>query len=128
MLKTSSAKAKGRKHQQNIRDAIMRAFPHLQEGDIESRSMGSGGVDLMFSPLARKTLPISIEAKKTKKTPARAEIGQAQANAYEGTIGAVVWSPHGTGPGKELIMFDFNEFLDWYKRYANESDLPSLQE
>lgn len=114
-IKTSSAKAKGRKHQQAIRDAILAKFPQLGEGDIESRSMGSGGVDLMFSPLARHHLPISIEAKKTKKTPTREEIGQAQHNAYEGTIGAVVWSPHGTGPGKELIMFDFNEFLEWYK-------------
>jgi hypothetical protein len=120
-IKTSSAKGKGRAHQQAIKRFIIDRFPWLGEGDVESCSMGASGVDIKMSPLARKTLPLSIEAKKTKKTPTLAEIRQAQANAYEGTTAAVIWAPHGSGSDKSLIMFDFQEFLDFYEKVADKA-------
>lgn len=113
-IKNSSCKAKGRALQQAIRDRILARFPWLGEGDVTSTSMGASGVDIPMSPLARKAFPVSIEAKKTKKTPSLAELKQARANTYDHTIGAVIWSPHGTGPDKAVIMFDFAEFLDWW--------------
>lgn len=113
-MKPSSAKAKGRNAQKAIRDKLLAEFD-LGEGDVESRSMGSGGVDLMLSPLARKRIPLSIEAKKTRKTPARAEVEQSRKNAYSGTLPVVVWSPHGSGPGKELLICDFDDFIKWIK-------------
>lgn len=119
-IKTQSAKAKGRRLQNYIRDRLLERFPWLGEGDVESCSMGSSGVDLKMSPLARKTLPISIEAKKTKKTPSRAELEQSRANAYGTTVPAVVWCPHGCGMQKSMIMFDLEEFLSWYEEVANE--------
>jgi len=118
-IKTSSAKSKGRELQKYIRDRILEEFPHLGEGDVESCSMGSSGVDIKMSPLARRTLPVSIESKKTKKTPTLSEMQQSRANKYENTIPGVVWSPHGSGPQKSLIMFDFNEFLAWYKEVTS---------
>jgi len=118
-MKTSSAKSKGRKAQQAIRDKLLAEF-ELQEGDVESRAMGSGGVDLMLSPVARAIIPLSIEAKKTRKAPARAEVEQSRANAYPCTLPVVVWSPHGSGPGKELMLCDFSDFLKWYKGIKNE--------
>ncbi len=123
-IRTQSAKAKGRALQQAIRDLILARFPWLGEGDVTSTSMGASGVDVQMSPLARKALPVSIEAKKTKKTPSLAELRQARANTYGGTIGAVVWSPHGTGPDKAVIMFDFTEFLDWWyeNQHADKAD------
>ena len=63
----------------------------LEEGDVESCSMGASGVDIKMSPTARRALPLSIECKKTKKTPSRAELDQATANAYGLTLPAVVW-------------------------------------
>jgi hypothetical protein len=122
-IKTASAKAKGRKFQQHVRDRILKMFPWLREGDVESRSMGAGGVDIMMSPVARRTLPLSIECKKTKATPSRAQLEQSQANVVEGTIPCVIWCPHGKGADKAMIMFDFDEFLGWYKERQNESDL-----
>lgn len=120
-IKTSSAKNKGRRHQQAIRDFLFKRFPWLGEGDLESTSMGAGGVDIKMSPLARRTLPLSIEAKATKKTPTLAEMKQARENAYKGTTAAVVWSPHGSGPDKALIMFDLQEFLDFYDKIADKA-------
>lgn len=119
-IKTSSAKNKGRRFQNDIRDFLFERYSWLGEGDLDSCSMGSGGVDITMSPLARKTLPLSIEAKKTKKTPTLAEMKQARENAYEGTTAAVVWSPHGSGPDKALIMFDLQEFLDFYEKVAEK--------
>ena len=113
-IKTSSAKAKGRDLQKHIRDRILEIF-QLEEGDVESRSMGAPGVDIMLSPKARRLVPFSIESKKTKKTPSRAELKQSQANAYPHTIAGVVWAPHGSGPSKSMIIFDLEDFLRWWK-------------
>lgn len=59
----SSAKAKGRKLQQIIRDALLAAFPSLEPDDIKSTSMGMQGEDVQLSPAARKLIPYQIEAK-----------------------------------------------------------------
>jgi hypothetical protein len=126
-IKTSSAKGKGKKFQNYVRDRILARFPWLGEGDVESCSMGSGGVDIPLSPLGRRTFPISVECKKTKKTPSRAELDQARANAYGSTTPAVVWCPHGVGAKKAMIMFDLEDFFDFYERIA-EDDLADLAE
>jgi len=124
-IKTSSAKAKGRRLQNDVRDILFKRYPWLKEGDLDSCSMGSGGVDIKMSPLARKTLGMSIECKATKKTPSLAELRQARANAYEGTLASVVWSPHGSGPDKALIMMDFKEFLDFVD-WINDETLADI--
>ena len=116
MIKTSSAKGKGRKWQNTVRDLILATFPHLGEGDVGSCSMGSGGIDIPMSPLAREALPISIECKKTKKHPAAAEMKQATANAHPDTIAAVAWCPHGSGPQDGMITFRLEDFLAWWER------------
>lgn len=118
-IKISSAKAKGRNHQKFIRDRIIAVF-QLEEGDAESRGMGGQGVDIMLSPKARRAFPVSVEAKKTKAVPSRAELKQSQDNAYPNTIGAVVWAPHGSGSDKSVIMFDFEEFLHWWKEHHDQ--------
>lgn len=118
-IKTQSAKAKGRNLQNHVKNRILKTFLWLGEGDIESCSMGSSGVDIKMSPAGRNALPVSIECKKTKKTPNRSELKQAKANAYEETIPAVVWCPHGHGLDKSLIIFDFDEFLKWYKKHMD---------
>lgn len=119
-ITTQSAKGKGRRFQNYVRDRILATFPWLGEGDVDSCSMGSSGIDIPMSPLARKTFPVSIECKKTKKTPSRAELDQSRANAYGTTIPAVAWCPHGCGHKKAMIMFDLEDFLDWYQQIAQD--------
>jgi hypothetical protein len=119
-IKTASAKSKGRELQKHICRRILHHFTWLKEGDVESRSMGAQGVDVMMSPLARQTLPLSIEAKKTKATPSRSELEQARSNTYKATAPCVVWCPHGCGYQKSMILFDLEEFLNWYKDIAED--------
>ncbi len=42
----ASAKAKGRRAQQVVRDAILQAFPPLLPDDVRSAAMGSNGEDI----------------------------------------------------------------------------------
>ena len=46
-MKTQSAKAKGRRFQQWVRDKLIESLG-IHPEDIESRSMGAGGEDLGF--------------------------------------------------------------------------------
>lgn len=64
-IKTSSAKAKGRRHQQWVRDKIYETFPVLEDGDVRSTSMGAGGEDLQLSPAARRLFPTLLNARLT---------------------------------------------------------------
>ena len=52
-MKSASAKHKGRKFQQQIRDLLITVLG-IHEEDIESRSMGAGGEDLLMARAARE--------------------------------------------------------------------------
>lgn len=111
--KPQSRKQKGRKLQQYICSRIYHYWPHLEEGDVESRSMGASGVDIMLSPLARKSCPLAIEAKNTRKIPSLAELEQSKANAREGELPVVAWHPHGKPYLDTCVMVRLEELLEW---------------
>ena len=50
-MKTSSKKAKGRRFQQWVRDKLIEELD-IHPEDIESRSMGAGGEDLIMARAA----------------------------------------------------------------------------
>jgi len=81
MMKTSSAKNKGRKLQQEIRDLILEHFIELEPDDVRSTSMGASGEDLLLSPAARKNIPFSIECKNQEKISIWESIKQSEENA-----------------------------------------------
>ena len=62
-MKTSSAKGKGRKLQQWVRDKILSTFQSLTSDDVRSTSMGAQGEDVQLSPKAREFVPYQIETK-----------------------------------------------------------------
>jgi hypothetical protein len=63
-MKTSSAKAKGRKLCAKIRDVMLGLRAGLEAEDIVVTSSGDTGEDLKLSPFARKIFPVAIECKK----------------------------------------------------------------
>lgn len=77
-MKPQSAKAKGRRLQQDIRDLILGTFPELQPDDVRSTSMGAGGEDIQLSPAARRFLPIQIECKNKGKSAVHTMYNQAK--------------------------------------------------
>lgn len=79
-MKPSSAKAKGRLFQQEIRDMMLRWYP-LHEDDVRSTSMGASGDDLLLSPRAQEVYPLAIECKRTEKLSIWLALKQACAHA-----------------------------------------------
>ena len=65
-MKAQSAKAKGRRLQQWVRDQLIEQL-EVHPEDIESRSMGAGGEDLIMARAARQKFPYSIECKNVEK-------------------------------------------------------------
>jgi len=76
-MRPSSAKAKGRRLQQETRDSLLKYAPSLEEDDVRSTSMGASGEDILFSPAARKIYPFSIECKNVEKLSIWGAIDQA---------------------------------------------------
>lgn len=111
-MKPQSAKSKGRIFQQWVRDKLYKVFPKLTEGDIESRSMGAGGEDIMLSPAARKCIPYSIECKSLKSITVYKYYEQAKANSgkYEPLV--FVKANH----KKPLAVIDAEYFIKMLRR------------
>ena len=80
-MKTSSAKAKGRRLQQKVRDLLLETFTELEPDDIRSTSMGVSGEDLQLSPAARKLIPFAIECKIQEKLNVWDSLKQAEENS-----------------------------------------------
>ena len=80
-MKTSSAKAKGRRLQQKVRDLLLETFTELEPDDIRSTSMGVSGEDLQLSPAARKLIPYAIECKNQEKLNVWDSLKQAEENS-----------------------------------------------
>ena len=113
MMKTSSAKAKGRRLQQKFMELLIEKLK-IDPEDIESRSMGAGGEDLIMSRAARHKFPYSVECKNQE----RLNIWQAweQANGNKGIYEPlVVIKKNGIRP---LVVLDAENFLDMIKDYS----------
>lgn len=63
-MRPQSAKAKGRRAQQEVRDKILGAFTaQLQPDDVRNTPMGTQGEDILLSPVARSIWPWYTEIK-----------------------------------------------------------------
>ena len=113
-MKPQSAKAKGRKLQQQFRELLIEKLG-IDPEDIESRSMGAGGEDLIMSKAARNKFPYSVECKNQEKLNIWAAWEQANGNKglYEPLV---VIKKNGVRP---LIVVDAENFLEMIKGFDN---------
>ena len=79
-MRPQSAKAKGRRLQQWVRDQLIEQL-NVHPEDIESRSMGAGGEDLIMARDARQKFPFSVECKNQEKLNVWDAYDQACANS-----------------------------------------------
>ena len=110
-MKTQSAKAKGRKLQQWVRDQLIEQLDVHPE-DIESRSMGAGGEDLIMARAARQKFPFSVECKNVEKLNVWESYSQAVENSkdYEPVV-VIKRNNH-----KPLVVIDADYFISLVKR------------
>lgn len=110
-IKAQSAKAKGRRLQQAVRDAILESFKSLESDDVRSTSMGAGGEDVLLSPAARKLFPYTIECKNLAKIAVYNYYVQATGhNDHEPLV--VIKQDR----SKPLAVVDFEHFMDLVRR------------
>lgn len=106
-MRPSSAKAKGRRLQQWVRDLLLKLAPSLQPDDIRSTSMGASGEDLLLSPAARQVYPFSIECKNVERLNIYDALAQSESNARGATPIVVFKRNH----SKVYVALEFEEFL-----------------
>ncbi len=111
-MTTRSAKAKGKRLQNLVRDELLTAFSSLQPEDIKVAISSEGGEDVKLSPVARSLIPYSFECKNTERIQIWKAIEQAQSNA-NGHIPVVVFSRNRTEP---FVVISLEKFIKLIKR------------
>ena len=110
-MKTQSAKAKGRKLQKWMRELLIEKLD-IHPEDIESRSMGAGGEDLIMARAAREKFPMSVECKNQEKVNVWESYKQAEDNSkdYEPVV---VIKRNNSIP---LVLVDAEYFVSMFKK------------
>ena len=80
-MKTRSAKSKGRRLQNQVKELLLEAFTELEPDDIRTAIMGETGEDIKLSPAARKQIPFSFECKNQEKINIWSSLEQAEENS-----------------------------------------------
>ena len=111
-MRPQSAKGKGRRLQQWVRDLILESWNDLEEDDVRSTSMGAGGEDVQLSPAARRHFPYSIECKNVEKLNVWGAYDQAKANSGKHEPLLVMKKNH----KKPLVVLDAEAFMELVKR------------
>ena len=110
-MKPQSAKSKGRKFQQWVRDLLIESLD-IHPEDIESRSMGAAGEDIMMARTARASFPLSIECKCQQSVNIWKSYEQAKENS--GDYEPIVFLKRNNT--KPLVLVDAEYFVKLYKK------------
>ena len=114
-MKTRSAKNKGKRLQNSVRDILLETFKEqLEPDDIKSTTMGESGEDIQLSPAARKLFPFSVECKNQEKLNIWSSLQQAEDNAGE-HIPLVVFKRNRS---KTYVAFELDKLME----ILNEKD------
>ena len=84
-IKVSSAKAKGRRLQQWVRDYLHSNLKGIEKEDVTSTPGGVNGPDIGLSPLARKLFPWTVECKSRSSFSIYEALEQAERNLIKNT-------------------------------------------
>ena len=111
-MKTRSAKNKGKRLQNSVRDILLETFKEdLELDDIKSAVMGDSGEDIQLSPAARKLIPYSIECKNQEKLNIWSSLEQADDNSKE-SIPVLIFKRNRS---KTYAVIEFKEFVELIK-------------
>lgn len=114
-MKTQSAKAKGRRFQQWVRDVLIEKLK-IHPEDIESRSMGAGGEDLIMARAARESFPYSIECKNQEALNVWKSYEQSEANS--GDYEPILFIKRNNQ--KPLVVIDAEYFVNLHDKFLTE--------
>jgi hypothetical protein len=84
-MKPRSAKNKGKRLQNKVRDIILEKFDKLEPDDVRSITIGDSGEDILLSPAARRLFPFSVECKNQEALNIWSSLEQAENNSGKHT-------------------------------------------
>src|SRR6056300_1812775 len=114
-MKTSSAKAKGRKLQQWFASLLVETLG-ADEEDIESRPMGSQGEDIIMGKQTRQIFPYSVECKNQEAV----NVWKAYEQATENCKGYEPLVVIKRNRSKPLVLVDAEHFVSLFKEGEEE--------
>ena len=114
-MKPRSAKNKGKRLQNKVRDIILEKFDKLEPDDVRSITMGDSGEDILLSPAARRLFPYSVECKNQEKLNIWSSLEQAEENSGKHTP-LVIFKRNRS---KTYAVLEFKELL----KLLNESEI-----
>jgi len=114
-MKPRSAKNKGKRLQNKVRDLILEKFTQLEPDDVRSITMGDSGEDILLSPAARRLFPFSVECKNQEKLNIWSSLEQAEENS--GNHSPLVIFKRNRS--KTYAVLEFDELL----KLLNESEI-----
>ena len=107
-MKPRSAKNKGKRLQNKVRDLILEKFDSLESDDVRSITMGESGEDILLSPAARKLFPFSVECKNQEKLNIWKSLEQSETNSGKHTP-IVIFKRNRT---KTYVALEFKKLLE----------------
>mgnify|MGYP003659332676 FL=1 len=107
-MKPRSAKNKGKRLQNTIRDLILEKFDSLEKDDVRSITMGDSGEDILLSPAARRLFPFSVECKNQEKLNIWSALEQAEENSGD-HVPLVIFKRNRT---KTYAVLEFDKLLE----------------
>ena len=107
-MKPRSAKNKGKRLQNKVRDLILEKFDILEPDDVRSITMGDSGEDILLSPAARRLFPFSVECKNQEKLNIWSALEQAEENSGKHSP-LVIFKRNRT---KTYAVLEFNKLLE----------------
>ena len=107
-MKPRSAKNKGKRLQNKVRDLILEKFNQLEPDDVRSVTMGDSGEDILLSPAARKLFPFSVECKNQEKLYIWSSLEQAETNSGN-HIPIVIFKRNRS---KTFVALEFEKLLE----------------
>jgi len=117
-MKTRSAKNKGKRLQNDVRDLILETFQQLEPDDVRSTTMGDSGEDILLSPVARKLFPFATECKNQERLNIWESLEQAESNAGQ-HIPLVVFKRNRS---KTYISMEINDLMRLLSEKQQSSD------
>ena len=107
-MKPRSAKNKGKRLQNKVRDLILEKFNQLEPDDVRSVTMGESREDILLSPAARKLFPFSTECKNQEKLNIWSSLEQAETNSGK-HIPIVIFKRNRS---KTYVALEFEKLLE----------------
>ncbi len=110
-MKTRSAKSKGRRLQNQVKEILLEAFTELEPDDIRTAIMGETGEDIKLSPAARREIPFSFECKNQEKINILESLKQSEENS--GDYPPVLVFKRNRS--KTYVVLEIEDFIDLIK-------------